>query len=143
MSSTNGSSVNLRKTALCYIRQSYTRAGDDMDSPDRQRANIEAYVRAKGWIPEWYADVEGHKSGTQEHNRPKWLELQKRLDNPDVVALVANDLARLHRKGWRVGRLIDMLEERGVYLVLTAPGREVDLSRPQDRLFIQVVAMLD
>jgi DNA invertase Pin-like site-specific DNA recombinase len=93
-----------------------------MDSPERQRANIEGVLRAKGYIPEWYTDAEGHKSGTKEHNRPGWLSLQQRLKDPDVAAVIANDLARLHRKGWRVGRLIDMLEERGVFL--TYPSRK-------------------
>ena len=132
-----------RTTALCYIRQSYTRNHDDMDSPERQRANIEAAVREKGWIPEWHSDAEGHKSGTKEHNRPGWLALQARLGDPDVVALVANDLARLHRKGWRVGRLVEMLEQNHVFLVLTAPGRELDLSDPKDRMLIQFIAMID
>jgi DNA invertase Pin-like site-specific DNA recombinase len=132
-----------RKIALCYVRQSITRNPNDMDSPDRQRANIEGVCRAKGWIPEWYVDAEGHKSGTKENNRPGWLALQARLGDPDIVALVANDLARLHRKGWRVGRLVDMLEERGVYLVLAAPGRDLDLSKPQDRIAIAIIAMMD
>ncbi len=142
MSPKNSSHV-ARTIALCYIRQSYTRNRDDMDSPERQRANIEALVREKGWIPEWYSDAEGHKSGTKEHNRPGWLALQARLGDPDVVALVANDLARLHRKGWRVGRLIEMLEQNHVFLVLTAPGRELDLSDPKDRMLIQFIAMID
>lgn len=151
-----------RTVALCYVRQSLTRkiteddeddeldhAQDDsitkydMDSPERQRSNIERMCAAKGWTPEWYQDAEGHKSGTKEHNRPGWLALQERLDDPDVVAVIANDLARLHRKGWRVGRLVDMLEEHGTYLVLAAPGRELDLSRPQDRIAIQIIAMID
>lgn len=151
-----------RTVALCYVRQSLTRKLDeetaanqegdsqvesrtklDMDSPERQRSNIERICQAKGWTPEWYQDAEGHKSGTKEHNRPGWLALQERLGDPDVVAVVANDLARLHRKGWRVGRLIDMLEEHGIYLVLAAPGRELDLSKPQDRIAIQVIAMID
>jgi DNA invertase Pin-like site-specific DNA recombinase len=132
-----------RTTALCYVRQSLTRNLSDMDSPERQRDNIERICEAKGWKAEFYQDADGHKSGTKEHNRPEWLRLQARLSDPDVVAVVANDLARLHRKGWRVGRLIDMLEEHSTYLVLAAPGRELDLSKPQDRVAIQIIAMID
>src|SRR6266568_7150123 len=105
-----------RITALCYIRQSMTREGIDTNSPERQKANIQAICDRNGWTPEWYMDTDGHKSGRQEKNRPGWLALKARLGDPDVVALVANDLARLHRKGWRVGDLIDFAEEHDVQL---------------------------
>ena len=132
-----------RTVALCYIRQSFTRNPSDMDSPERQRDNIARVCAAKGWTPEWYQDAEGHKSGTKIHNRPGWLALEKRLADPDVIAVIANDLARMHRKGWRIGQLVDLLEQHGLYLVLTAPGRELDLSKPQDRIAIQIIAMID
>ena len=132
-----------RQVALCYVRQSYTRDEDDRNSPERQRANIEAFVQNKGWVAEWYEDVGGHKSARKEQNRPEWLRLKARLDDPDVVALVANDLSRLHRKGWRVGDLVDYLEKLDVALVLAAPGREVDTSTPLGRLFIQFTAIID
>ena len=50
-----------RTVALCYIRQSRTLDDSDKDSPERQRANIEALCAKKGWTPEWYEDVDGHK----------------------------------------------------------------------------------
>ena len=100
-----------RNTALCYIRQSVTLNPNDMDSPERQRENIEVVCRQNGWLPEWYVDADGHKSGTKEKNRPGWLALKTRLSDPDIVALVANDLSRLHRKGWRVGDLLDFVDE--------------------------------
>jgi|GEM_PF-219464 len=156
-----------RVIALCYIRQSITlseseatedppvehevgsfsaakkQRGPDMDSPERQKANIQALCDRKGWIPEWYTDAEGHKSGRQEKNRPGWLKLKTRLDDADVVALVANDLSRLHRKGWRVGQLIEWIEEHSVVLALAAPGRQLDLSDPRDRLNASFIAMMD
>lgn len=132
-----------RNVALCYVRQSFTRNPTDMDSPERQRANIEAVSEKNGWKAEFYEDADKHKSGTKEANRPGWLALKARLGDPDVVALVANDLARLHRKGWRVGDLIEYLDQREVTLVLAAPGREIDLSTPMGRLFVQFTAMLD
>jgi len=132
-----------RNIALCYIRQSFTRNPEDMDSPERQRANIATVCEKNSWTPEFYEDAEKHKSGTKEVNRPGWLALKARLADPDVAALVANDLARLHRKGWRVGDLIDYLDQRGVTLVLAAPGREIDLSTAMGRLFVQFTAILD
>src|SRR5690554_4651953 len=143
MSSKKGSKLTERKVALCYVRQSYTRDDDDRNSPERQRANIQGFVERKGWIAEWYEDVGGHKSARKEANRPEWLALKARLADPDVVALVANDLSRLHRKGWRVGDLVDYLEKRGLALVLAAPGREVDTSTAMGRLFIQFTAIID
>jgi DNA invertase Pin-like site-specific DNA recombinase len=133
-----------RHVALCYIRQSFTRDGNDVISPDRQRANIQAICERNDWIPEWYQDAEGHKSGRQEKNRPGWLALKARLGDPDVIALVANDLSRLHRKGWRVGDLLDFIEEHHVRLVLASPNSPVaDLSSIQGRMMIQIAAMFD
>lgn len=129
--------------ALCYVRQSFTRDGEDKNSPDRQRANIERVCQENGWIPEWYEDAEGHKSGRKVQNRPQWLALERRIGSPDVVALVANDLARLHRKGWRVGDLIERLDRYNHALVLAAPNRHVDTSTPMGRIFVQFAAIFD
>jgi DNA invertase Pin-like site-specific DNA recombinase len=136
-------SKQYRKTALCYIRQSFTRDADDTHSPERQRANIQVICERNDWIPEWYEDVGGHKSGRHEKNRPQWLALKARLGDPDVIALVANDLSRLHRKGWRVGDLIEYLNERDVHLVLAAPGREIDTTTMKGRMFLQFGAIVD
>ena len=134
-----------RNTALCYVRQSYTRFGeaDDLNSPERQRANIQAKCDQHGWIPEWYEDVGGHRSGRSIKNRPQWRALKARLKDPDVMALVANDLSRLHRKGWRIGDLIEFLAEHDVDLVLAAPGRDVDTSTLKGRMFVQFAAIID
>jgi DNA invertase Pin-like site-specific DNA recombinase len=132
-----------RRIALCYIRQSQTRDESDMDSPDRQRENIALVCEQHDWIPEWYEDVEGHKSGTKVKNRPGWLALKARLADPDVAALVANDLSRLHRKGWRVGDLLDFVDEHDVSLVLAAPGKQMDFSTPQGRIIAQLSAIFD
>ena len=34
---------------------------------------------------------------------------RQRIGDPDVVAIIAYDLARLHRKGWRIGDLLDRI----------------------------------
>jgi DNA invertase Pin-like site-specific DNA recombinase len=132
-----------RNTALCYIRQSWTRTPDDKDSPERQQANIQVICDANGWKPEWFMDAEGHKTGTKVSNRPGWLALEARLSDPDVVALVANDLARLHRKGWRIGNLLDFVDEHDVKLILAAPGKQMDFSTPQGRALAQMSAIFD
>ncbi|MHB8624755.1 MAG: recombinase family protein [Aggregatilineales bacterium] len=143
MSSANRPTPPQRVTALCYVRLSVTRDESDLNSPERQRANIQAECDRRGWTPEWYEDVEGHKSGTQEDNRPGWLALKNRLGDSDVVAVVANDLSRLHRKGWRVGNLLDMLEKYGIGLVLAAPGRNLDLAGPTGKITTMIMALMD
>ncbi|MCI0714378.1 MAG: recombinase family protein [Chloroflexi bacterium] len=137
--------TSITKIALCYIRLSYTREGDDRNSPDRQRANIERVLAEKeDWQAEWYEDVGGHKSGRDEESRPQWLALKSRLDDADVVAVIANDMSRLHRKNWRMGRLIDTLEHKGIALILAAPGRhQLDTSTHQGRMLAQFIAMVD
>ncbi len=132
-----------RTIALCYIRKSWTRDETDQISPERQRAHIQAVCDANGWTPEWYEDTEGHKSGMFEKNRPGWLALKARLNDPDVIALVANDLARLHRKGWRIGDLLDFVEQHNIRLVLADPRRHIDFSSPYGRMFAQLSAIFD
>jgi DNA invertase Pin-like site-specific DNA recombinase len=133
-----------RNVALCYVRQSYTRNENDMHSPERQKANIEAYCAKKGWTPEWYIDAEGHRSGRSVKDRPGWLALEQRLGDPDVVALVANDLARIHRKTWRIGQLLERTKEASIQVVLAEPGRDiVDTSTPMGELYITILAMQD
>ncbi|MBX3086374.1 MAG: recombinase family protein, partial [Anaerolineae bacterium] len=136
-------STTQKTTALCYIRQSFTRDGSDMNSPERQRANIQVICDRNGWKPEWYQDADGHRSGRTEKNRPGWLALKVRLSDPDVVALVANDTSRLHRKSWRIGDLLDFLQENNIRLVLAASNQEIDLSGISGMLFAQLVAIFD
>lgn len=134
----------LSPIALCYVRQSFTRDTSDTNSPERQRANIQTVCDREGWTPEWFVDAEGHRSGRYEANRPEWLRLKQHLTDPGVVAVVANDLARLHRKAWRVGRLVDeVLEPNGIRLVLAAPGRQLDTSTPMGRMLLMMIAMQD
>jgi DNA invertase Pin-like site-specific DNA recombinase len=132
-----------RTIALCYIRKSWTREKKDEVSPKRQRDHIQAICNANGWTPEWYEDIVGHRSGMYEKNRPGWLALKARLNDRDVVALVANDLARLHRKGWRIGDLLDFVDQHGIHLVLADPRRQIDFSTPYGRMFAQLSAIFD
>lgn len=129
--------------ALGYIRLSRSVNPDEENSPERQRANIISTCERYGWEYELYEDVGGHKSGTTEEGRHEWLKLKKRLGDSDVVALVANDMSRLHRKGWRVSHLLEHLQRIDVALVLAAPGREIDTTTAQGRMFAQFTAIID
>lgn len=127
-----------RHVALGYTRSAF--AGDSSKIAE-QRANIEAYCLRKGWIPEWYSD-EG-KRGMSDMEKTEWAKLEKRLSDPDVVAVVANDLSRILRKMWRVGKLMETLDGLGVHLALAAPGREIDTSTSTGRMMITIIAMQD
>lgn len=132
-----------RKTALIYIRQSFTKDENDKASPERQRTLAEIRAKEEGWDVEWYEDADGHKSGRFVTNRPGWLEMKQRLADPDVVSVIAYDLARLHRKGWRIGDLLDQLDHYGVQLAFTRPGYNMDTSTRNGKFMAQIVAMLD
>ncbi|NLF79494.1 MAG: recombinase family protein, partial [Chloroflexi bacterium] len=132
-----------RKIALCYVRLSYTRDENDRQSPERQRANIQRICEREGWIPEWYEDAQGHRSGRTVKNRPGWQQLERRLKDPDVIALISNDSGRMHRKSWRVGYLLDQLDEYGLRLILALQDREYDTSDPTDRLLLTFMALQD
>lgn len=139
----NNTAPPVRSIALCYVRKSWTREEKDSISPERQRAHIQAVCDTNGWSPEWYEDVDGHRSGMHEKNRPGWLALKARLGDGDVAALVANDLSRLHRKGWRVGDLLDTVEKYGVRLILADPMRQIDFGSPYGCMVAQLSAFFD
>ena len=158
-----------RNIALCYVRLSQapriakplskkekraqrtapkkfkkvTDVSEMLDSPERQIANIKAACEKRGLIPEFYQDVDGHRSGTTERNRPGWLDLKKRIGAPGVAAVVANDLSRLHRKSARMSDLLDLLAEFEMDLILAAPGREVDTATPLGQMFVMMAAIFD
>jgi len=128
----------LRNVALCYVRQSRTMNKDDMTSPERQIDLAREECEKYGWDAEFYVDADGHKSGQDEKNRPEWLRLKKRLQDPDVVALVAYDASRLHRKMWRVGETLETCKRFGVQLVFIAPYMRWLNSQPDNAfLFFQ------
>ena len=132
-----------RTVALCYVRRSWVKDAKDMVSPEIQRRNIQRICEAHEWTPEWYEDAEGHKSGMYEKNRPGWLALKARLADGDVAALVANDLSRLHRKGWRIGDLLDFVDQHGIKLLLADPSKQIDFSTPHGRMIAQLSAIFD
>jgi DNA invertase Pin-like site-specific DNA recombinase len=132
------------RVALCYVRKSQVRADKAADqvSPNRQRDLIEALCRARGWTPEWYVDAQGHRSGRTEQ-REEWQALKARLGDPDVAALVAYDLSRLHRKGHRIGALLDECDQDGIAVVMAAPHQQIDFSTPAGRMMAAIIAMMD
>jgi hypothetical protein len=115
-----------------------------MDSPERQKANIEALCLSREWVPEFYTDTEGHKSAFYEENRPSWLSLKERIGAPDVIAIVANDPNRIHRRFWRTGQLLDLVERHGLHLIFASPTSAIrDIKDPRDKFILQMYALMD
>lgn len=111
-----------RTIALCYLRKSIVRTGTDYASIDMQRAGVAAFCAARGWQCEWYEDAEGHNSGRHESGRPNWLRLKRRVEDPDVAAVVGYKLDRLARSVRDISTFIQYCSARGVG-VLTADGQ--------------------
>jgi DNA invertase Pin-like site-specific DNA recombinase len=132
-----------RKTALCYVRLSVNKNGRDDTSPERQKANILRACEKHGWIPEWFEDTTGHKSATKEQNRPAWLALKARLNDPDVAAIVVNEQSRAMRNAWRAIKLFEELPDYGVVLYLAGAERAIDIRTPDGRMNAYFQAFMD
>lgn len=132
-----------RRVALCYIRLSQTKNESDLKSPERQKANLQAACDKYGWIPEWYADADKHKTGTKESNRPQWLLLKARVNDPDVAVLAVNDTSRAMRNTWRALKLFDELSSSDVKLYLAVSDRMMDIKTPDGRMSLFMQAFFD
>lgn len=134
---------SIRNTALCYVRQSWTKSPDDISSPQRQQDIIRAYCEKFGWDMEWFIDADGHKSGRGEENRAEWMRLKGRLKDADVIALVVYDQSRVMRNVWRAGRLFEELPQYGVQLHIASNGRVVDITTADGRMSAFMQAFMD
>lgn len=127
-----------RNIALCYARQSVTKNDGDKTSIDRQVSAVTAFAAQQGWVTEVFVDAQGHRSGRHEENRPEWLRLKERLDDPRVAALLCWDISRLHRN---LGRLLSTIEScisRNIDLYEVKPnGGKVNLNGDFLRLIFQ------
>jgi len=68
----------------------------------------------------WYEDVDEPGLEHLAGKRLAWEVLQERFGAPDVVAIVADDLTRLHRAPDELDALIQTLDEHGIQLVTAA-----------------------
>ncbi len=132
-----------------YTRESMRRVAEnkedeDATSTERQRRNIlDAAKRFQLGKVKIFEEPKGHRSGASIKNRPMWRKLDARIRAGKVRVLIVNDLSRLHRKGWRIGELLDWLEKHNVRLILAAPGREVDVSSIMGKMFVAFVSLID
>ena len=129
----------MRRVALCYVRKSITQAAADRVSPERQRSGCEAEAEAHGWTPEVYEDAEGHRSGRTE-DRPAWQALKAQLGRPDVVAIIAESLARASRSTRDLYNVLAELDERGIAFI--SLKERIDTSTAMGRAFFGFCAVM-
>ena len=148
--------------ALAYVRESFSRAVEDTPkrggparkggkpkgrtdtvSKARQKQNIEDAARSHGFQIEWFVEEEGHRSGRDLSQRPQMQRMLKRLHEGGVRALVVNDLARLFRRGWRLGELLEELQKLNIILILAGSGRELDLGTFEGKMIALFMGIVD
>jgi len=102
--------------ALCYVRQFGTGPASEA-AIELQSANILQVCEMFGWEPDWYEDVDEVGLEALAAERVAWDALQDRLGASDVVALVADDITRLHRDPDELDALLQVLEDYDIKLV--------------------------
>jgi len=131
----------MRNVALCYVRKSMVRTATDAVSPERQRANCQAEATRRGYVPEFYEDAEGHRSGRSEKGRPGWLAFKDQLARPDVAAVIVESLSRASRSVKDLATLLDELQAREIALV--SLKEQIDTATAMGRAFIGIIAVIN
>ena len=108
------------RTILCYRRKSLVRQDSDLISPARQMDAVNAAVTLLGpeYHPEWYEDIDGHRSGRTEEGRPGWLSLKRRLNGPGIGGVACYSLSRIYRNVREFLCFVDELNRRGLRLIV-------------------------
>jgi DNA invertase Pin-like site-specific DNA recombinase len=91
----------------------------DYVSIENQRALVEAKARERGYVCEWYEDAD--RSGRTERHRHGWLSLKRRVNDPDVAAVMVSRLDRAARSVKDLSTFIAYCDAQGVAFV-TADG---------------------
>jgi hypothetical protein len=102
------------KIALVYIRS----ATRNRDQIQEQKAHCLTICEQSGWSSELFEETKG--SGLS-LDRREWLKVEARLSDPDVVALVVNDLSRVTRRSDEfLTSLKDRLKQAHIQLILAS-----------------------
>ena len=150
------------RIGLAYVRESFSRAVEDTPkrgepgrkggepkgrtdtvSKARQKQNIEDAAQPYGFTIEWFVEEEGHRSGRDLSQRPQMQQMLKRMHEGGVRALIVNDLARLFRRGWRLGELLEELHKLNIILILAGSGRELDLGTFEGKTVALFMGIVD
>jgi DNA invertase Pin-like site-specific DNA recombinase len=91
----------------------------DYVSIENQRLYVEAEAERRGFVCEWYEDVD--RSGRTESIRPRWLALKRRVSDADVAAVLVYRLDRAARSVHDISAFIKDCDRHGVAFI-TADG---------------------
>lgn len=129
-----------RRTAIIYARLSKRTAQDI--STQRQIDLCCKVAKEHRWEPIIYEEPEGNRSGRTEKNRPQWkAALEQLRTDPQVVALICNDIARVSRSIINSFKLIDELRQRDIALV--SLKEQFDTTTAGGRAMLGVICVLN
>ena len=127
---------------LGYRRKSLVRGKTDLVSPERQAQQCELWVQMQDeeYIIEWYEDIEGHRSGRYEKNRPGWQKLVDQLDRPEVVGVIADSFDRMYRNVQQFLNFLNKMERLNKKLVTVKEG--LDTSGHIGRAIVTILMVI-
>jgi DNA invertase Pin-like site-specific DNA recombinase len=127
--------------AVGYLRtSSAANVGEDKDSHHRQRRDIEAFARARGFeVVEWFYDpaVSGDDNVT---DRPGFTAMLDYLDGNSVRTVLVEDASRFARKMLAAELGILTMIERGTR-VLTKSGDDLTETDDEMKIAMRQIAM--
>jgi len=95
---------------FAYVRKSLVLGEEDRISEVKQRDSIASECERLGLPePQWYSDVDGHRSGRYEHTRPGWRACKSRFLASPRSVLVVYELDRSNRNVQAMAGLIERL----------------------------------
>lgn len=127
---------------LGYRRKSLVRGKTDLVSPERQARQCELWVQMQDedYIIEWYEDIEGHRSGRDEKNRPGWQELMRQLERPEVAGVIADSFDRMYRNVQQFLNFLNKIERLNKKLVTVKEG--LDTSGHIGRAIVTILMVI-
>jgi len=122
--------------AAVYLRQSQDRTGEQLGI-DRQRADVEAMTRARGWtVVETFVDND--TSATSRKPRPAFLRMMKAVDSGQVDVVCARHMDRLLRRLSELEDVLARCDKHGVHIATAADG--VNTSTDGGRLVARILS---
>lgn len=95
---------------VAYVRKSLVLGEEDRISEVKQRDAIqEVCERLRLGQPDWYSDVEGHRSGRYEHTRPGWRSAKARFLSAPKSIMIVYELDRSNRNVQAMADLIETI----------------------------------
>ncbi len=129
-----------RRIALCYARKSVVRSGVDYVSIENQHAFVEAEAERRGFVCEWFEDVD--RSGRTERHRHGWLALKRRIADTDVAAVIVYRLDRAARSMQDISAFIKECDQHSVAFITADNAVDTSQGSALRTVFIHVLGSL-